>query len=209
MNVDIGATVRSSDGKDVGKVDQLILDPASHEVKAAVVRKGVFLGRDVEVPLDAMAPDHDGALRLTYTADQVDNLPSFYEHNYTTTAPAGFIPWAGYPAGAFYWPLSYGAGVPASTTGNSDVDREVAAALRRWDLENAVVGEGSDVIDREGQKVGTVHDLTFDPESGRLTQLVVQKGFIFHTDVTLPASLVARADGGALYLKVAADEITA
>jgi uncharacterized protein YrrD len=91
-------------------------------------------------------------------------------------------------------------------TGASDADREIGDALRRQDLENAVIGEGSDVFGRDGEKVGTVHELTFNPASNELTGLVVHKGIIFGKDTALPASLIDAVDDGAVYLKVNARE---
>src|SRR5438067_9180068 len=108
MRVELGARVRTTDGKDVGTIDRLIVDPGNNEIKAAVIRKGVILPRDVEVPLSALEPGPDGTIRLAYTADQVDQLPEFFEGNYTATPPAGYMPPAGYPIGGIYWPMNYG-----------------------------------------------------------------------------------------------------
>src|SRR5919205_4225233 len=82
MRVELGAKVRTADGKDVGTIDRLIVDPSNNEIKAAVIHKGMILPRDVEVPLSAIERGSDGSVQLTYTADQVDHLPEFFESNY-------------------------------------------------------------------------------------------------------------------------------
>ena len=70
MRVELGARVRTTDGKDVGTIDRLIVDPSNNEIKAAVIRKGMIQPRDVEVPLSAMEPGPDGSIRPTLKGAQ-------------------------------------------------------------------------------------------------------------------------------------------
>jgi uncharacterized protein YrrD len=213
MRVEVGARVRTTDGKDAGTIDRLIIDPGNNEIKAAVIRKGMILHRDVEVPLSALERGPDGSIQLTYTADQVHQLPEFFESNYTATPPAGYVPPADYPISGFYWPIGYGffptPPLPETdvSTGSVALDREAREALERQDLENAVIGEGSDVVDRDGEKVGHVARLVFDPDGKHLTSFVVRKGFIFTEDRELPASIVEHVDDGVIYLSVAKQEL--
>lgn len=211
MRLEIGTHVQTSDGQDAGTIDRLILDPATNRIKAAVLRKGLFLPHDTEVPVDMLEPGPDDTARLTCTAEQAAAFPEFFEATYTATPPAGAVPPLGYPPGAFYWPAGYGAGWPSPTAGalaGTAVGREADAALRRQDVENAVVGEGSAVLDRDGAMVGAVHRLVFDAATERLTRLVVRRGVIFTTDVELPATLIARVDDGAVSLGVTAAELS-
>jgi hypothetical protein len=167
-----------------------------------VVHRGFILTRDVEVPLEVMEIAPGGEVRLSYTADRVDTLPEFYEANYTTTPPPTYTPMAGYPAAGLYWPATYGMApaMPLVDDVDSATRHEVDEALRRQDLDNAVIGEGSDVRSRDGQKVGTLHRLAFDPEKGHLTRFVVRSGFIFTEDTELPAALIASVDDGVIFL---------
>jgi uncharacterized protein YrrD len=213
MRVELGARVRTADGKDVGTMDRLIVDPSNNEIKAAVIHKGMILPRDVEVPLSALEPGPDGSVQLTYTADQVDQLPEFFESNYTATPPAGYVPPADYPTAGIYWPIGYGffATPPRPemdvSTGSVALDREANEALERQDLENAVIGAGSDVVDRDGAKVGDIARLVFDADGHQLTSFVVRKGFIFTEDRELPASVITRVDDGVIYLRVGKQEL--
>jgi sporulation protein YlmC with PRC-barrel domain len=142
----------------------------------------------------------------------VDQLPAFSESNYTTP-PVGYVLPAGFPPGGIYWPIGYGyfATPPLAETGVSTGsvtrDREVRDALVRQDLENAVVGEGSNVVDRDGEKVGEVARLVFDPDDNRLTRFAVRMGFIFTEEKELPASVITSVDDGVIYLKVGKHEL--
>jgi uncharacterized protein YrrD len=213
MRVELGARVRTADGKDVGTIDRLVVDPSNNEIKAVVIHKGLILPRDVEVPLSALEPGPHGSVQLTYTADQVDHLPEFFESNYTATPPAWYVPPADYPTAGIYWPFGYGlfATPPlpetAVSTGNAALDREAREALERQDLENAVIDEGSDVVDRDGEKVGELARLVFDSDGHRLISFVVRKGFIFTEDRELPASAITHVDDGVIYLSVSKHEL--
>ena len=108
MQVAIGTPVSTRDDQAVGTVDQLILDPATSAVKAAVIRRGGLVHRDVEVPVTALEPGPAGSLRLVYTADQLDQVPDFQESRYTATPPIGTVLPAGYGTGGLLWPVGAG-----------------------------------------------------------------------------------------------------
>ena len=217
MDVTLGMHVYTSDEQDLGTVDRLILDPERGTVKAAVVSKGFFLPQDVEVPVELFQAGPSGDARISYSSTDIDKLPSFAEGDYTAPPP-DYLAQSNYPATAIYWPVGYSLGMtPLDTpaidnmpvspwTGDVEVDKEVATALRRQDLENAVIGEGSEVLGQDGKKVGTVRELTFDPASGELTGLVVHKGVLLGKETSLPAALIDSVDDGVVYLAVDAQE---
>ncbi len=213
MDISLGMHVYTSDTQDLGTVDQLILDPDRGVVRAAVVRKGVFLHDDVEVPTELLTADSNGDAHIPYSSAEINRLAYFDESGYTAP-PADYLPPMAYPPTAFYWPVGYGLGMaPLETmtepgmdtrtwTGASDADREMGDALLRHDLENAVIKEGSEVVGRDGEKVGTVHELTFNPSNSELTGLVVHKGLLFGKDTALPASMIDSVEDGVIHLKV-------
>jgi sporulation protein YlmC with PRC-barrel domain len=209
MKIELGARVHTSDGQDIGTIDQLVLDPATNEIKSAVIHKGAFLGRDVEVPLTSLEPDRAGGARLAYTAEQVDDLPEFFASNYTTSPPPGYVPIEGYPlTGLLYWSVPHGMTPPLpmqEDSLSSAESEDVTEALRRQDIENALISEGGDVKSRDGQKIGTLHHLTFDPDTNQLARFVVRNGFLFTEDIDLPASLIAVIEDGVVYLTSDAD----
>lgn len=209
MQIELGAAVRASDGQEIGTVDRLIVDPESGGVKAAVLRRGALLTRDVEVPLDALQVDADGAVTVLYSAAEVEALPEFEPDRYVSP-PLEYVSPVGYPATGLAWPSSYG--LPASATGEGEaIDGETMRAIdeemERQNLENAVVGVGSQVLGRDGEKVGDVHEIAFDEETGRITRLVVRRGLIFADEREVPVSLIASVDDDFVYLSVDGGEL--
>jgi uncharacterized protein YrrD len=213
MDIELGMSVYTSDGQDVGSIDRLILDPDTNQVKAAVIRKGVLLRHDIEAPREIMDITSDGAIRLSATAAEVHSLPEFLPGAYTTP-PADYPLPAGYSSESVYLPYGFGLGGPGGL-GTTPVGmmpdnaqaREVRAAWHRQDLENAVIQEGSKVVSREEEHIGEVHQLRFNQQTGALTHIVVRWGFIFTMDTELLATMIASVRDGAVTLSVSAAEV--
>jgi sporulation protein YlmC with PRC-barrel domain len=75
----VGATVRSQ-GKDVGKVDRLMVDPADGRVKTVVVQMGGTMGvggKNVSMPWESVKVGQDNG-KIVVTAEQqvLDKAPS-------------------------------------------------------------------------------------------------------------------------------------
>lgn len=207
MRVQLGDHVRTRDGQDVGAIDRLIFDPESGEVRSVVVCKGFILPDDATNPLETMHPGPEGSVRLTYTAGEVERLPRFVEAEYTAP-PVGWVPPFGYPPTGLLWPVQPPLPGPASTAPEMEgLPREVVELLERRARATAVIAEGSEVVSRDGEKVGAIHRVTVDTESGEVTGLVVRRGFLLSEDLELPPSVVASVGDGAVYLLLDRAEI--
>src|SRR5690554_2654386 len=77
-----GAPVRTADGKDVGRVDRVVLNPRTKEVTHVVVRKGLLFREDKIVPLSLIAMATGEGLMLRPDAGDLDHLPPFEETHY-------------------------------------------------------------------------------------------------------------------------------
>ena len=205
MQISLGDQITTSDGHNVGHVEWLILDPATSQLKAMVVRKGFILSDDVEISHDDLAIDLHGQVRLKYRADQLKELPRFDESRYTAP-PADVLSAWGYPPSAgLLWPAFPPTGPLFDNSATTN--RELQDSRRQEDLDNAVIVEGSDVISRDGEKVGEVHSISFDVATGRPTRLVVSRGFIFTKEIELPGDAIASVDDEAVYLNLTQEEI--
>jgi sporulation protein YlmC with PRC-barrel domain len=213
MAIELDAKVMTSDGKEVGKIDKLILDPEGGDIHGIVVHKGMFFGRDIEIPLDGIVGQSAGMIEIRYTKDQLDELPTFHEANYTAPPPersAEFVTGYGYPSGSMLWPSSYSGPMSGESYGHDPVGGvrdEVAAIHHEQDLGNSVIEEGSTVRSRDGEKVGEVHSIAFDALTARPTRLVVRKGFLFTDDVEVPVRLISSVGDGVVYLDAMKDEL--
>lgn len=195
MTSGFGTPVRARDGRQIGTIDRLILDPARNEVKAAVLRRGLLPRRDVEVPLALLRRSRVGDLSVDLSPGEVDRLPPFHEAAYTNL-PSGYIPPSGYPGENFYWPKSAQERAPAPR-----------GTVSRHDLERAAIGRGSLVMGRDGKSVGRVQEVRFDSESGHLDALIIRVEPPSQKDWELTSLLIAGLGDGVVYLKVDAGQL--
>ena len=207
MAVQLGAHVRTSDDQAVGSIERLIVDPASAEVRAAVIRKGLILTEDIRIPLSALQERPDGELRLSCTADQVKELPRFHDAEYTAP-PAGYASPLGYPSAALLWPVDCPLPVPtAGTPRPSLAESDEVLRQRGVDLDKVVIAQGSDIIDRDGDKVGEIHSVTVDATTGRPTKITIRKGILFTEDVELSADTIERVTDERVYLTLDKEQL--
>jgi sporulation protein YlmC with PRC-barrel domain len=206
MQVALRASVRTRDGKDVGRIEKVIIDPTTGAVRSAVVRKGVILPDDIEIPLQMLQPGPGSEVQLTCTAEQVQHLPKFHEAEYTAPPPE-YRGSDAYPPADLLWPIGY-PGYPLATPPyDRRLPDEISAARQQQDLSNAVLDEGSTVKSRDGEKVGELHSVTFDTETGRPTGIIMRKGFLFTKDLSLPVEMIATVDDGVVYLNVSKEQV--
>jgi len=198
--VTLGATVKTVDGQEVGKIDRFIVDPYTLVIRAMVVRKGLILPHAVEIPLVAIQDSTDKEVVLRYTADQVKRLPEFVEARYSAP-PTGFVPPAAYARDSLLWP----SGVPLLPP--PQPQRNETAV--RWYSSNAEITEGTDVAGRDGTKIGEVHAVLLDPATRRPTSFVVRRGFLFSHEFELPVDVVRDVGHGVVYVDLNAAEARA
>jgi sporulation protein YlmC with PRC-barrel domain len=75
-----GEHVHATDGA-IGRVQGLVIDPASHHVTHVLLQEGHLWGRkDVAIPIGAVAGTADG-IQLTISKDQVQDLPPVDIHH--------------------------------------------------------------------------------------------------------------------------------
>jgi sporulation protein YlmC with PRC-barrel domain len=236
MRINLGTKVVTADGKNVGKIDQLVVDPRSDRMQEFVIRKGFFVEHDVIVPIgwveDRTRNDDEDTVHLSKTMDEVKRLPEFVEANYVS-APDGMYPGlysdpliagpAAYGGGGWLWPApiyepadqgSLGrAGLPADTPGAARAGgNPVAPGMMEDVLQesrpgNVFISTGTDVKTRDGDKVGTVDELVVDPKRGKVTEMIVKKGLLGHKEVRIPTQFIDEIDDDAVYVALDKDRL--
>src|ERR1700738_4337515 len=65
MRLELGATVRTAEGGEVGTIDQLVVDSERRTIAYFILRTGRFFNHDYIVPIDAIrAVDDDNTIHL-------------------------------------------------------------------------------------------------------------------------------------------------
>lgn len=193
MLVPFGTRVVDAEGKAVGTVRYIILNPDTRQVDGLVVHQGVIRGRELIVPIGKIA-NAGQPVQLTLRAPDLGTLlPLHPEHLRPLPdhwdMPAGFDERAFFLVGGGPWteatlPLmktsAAVSGTPAFVQDKDSVE----------DPEEPTIGPGMPVYDSTGEHVGDVESVSIDQVSDKITLIVVRRGRLFAREKTIPASLI-------------------
>jgi sporulation protein YlmC with PRC-barrel domain len=177
MNIEIGAPVRTRDGKRVGEVHRVLIDLDDNSVTGIVVLKGRLLSRDILVPLDFIDRVEDHDVVLTLDENELDQLPDF-AYNEILAPPPAWTMATPFPDLSVYVPVQQ-----RKRLGQHHID----------------LTPGTRVFARDGE-IGRVEEIELDPVTGELDAFWVRAGGIFAHDMRIPAQWLERADESGVYV---------
>jgi uncharacterized protein YrrD len=191
IEIHIGATVES-EGREVGRVERVVLDRDSNEATHLVIKYGGPLNaRQVLMPLSWVARSEHNRVRINHSSAECENLPNYelqhyarldelgqgeLEHHRAKIKPADWI--------NYVVPLVANAfGDPYHTPGVVVTDRLITPA------ENAV-RRGLTVESRDGYKLGALQEVLLSEPDWRLSGVIIERGFIITHPMRIPADWV-------------------
>ncbi len=203
-----GAGVRTSDGKSVGQLDRVVVDPRTKEVNYIVVRKGAFFTTDKVVPLTLVARADDEGIMLREDAGNLEQLPEFEERYYVPADNSGVAPGAavttsaagisGAPAVYPYPPVLGGemGGLgnvnTRATLGALTVPEPVVERTERAiPDDNVAIRPGVRVVSADGQQVGAVEQVLTGEHADEVSHFVVAQGLLFKDRKLVPVGWVS------------------
>jgi hypothetical protein len=108
-----GRMVKDKDGRDIGKIEHLLIDDVEQKVRLMEIASGGFLHlgeRKSYIPVEAITRITEHEVFISHTADHVAAAPP-YDPDLVATPSADF--WGLYPYyGYAYDPLGFTAGYP-------------------------------------------------------------------------------------------------
>jgi uncharacterized protein YrrD len=206
MQFQQGANVSTYDGKNVGSVDRVVLNPKTKEVTHIVVRKGFLFNEDKLVPLSIVASATEDKVTLRPDAIDLDKLPPFEEVHYVPLDESEALTVA-YPLGwasPFYWyePLAGSAAYPeyvATYAGQQPYRSETEQNIPE---DTVALKEGARVISDDDQHVGNVERVFTHTGSDRATHFLVSAGFIFKDHKLVPTNWIHDIQEDEVHLNV-------
>lgn len=203
-----GATVRTADGKKVGGVDRVVMDPRTKEVTHIIVNKGLLFPQDKVVPISLIGTvEDDMEVHLREDAGDLDRLPDFIETEFVpsgveeTVDNRGVLyarPFYYYPPIGAGWYSGVGA-APMYASPELELVKEINIPEGTVALE-----EGADVITADDEHVGNVDAVLTEPEADRATHLVVSEGVLFPHRKLVPMQWVDTVLENEIHLAVPA-----
>lgn len=212
--VDIGAKVTSSDGKDVGNVEKLMLRGDSNQVGGFILSKHLF-GTEKIVPARLVANSTEHEVTLSVSSSEAEKLSNVV-HTQMVDAPGeltygiglgGLVDTAGTGG---KWVVRGSSGGQYPHTGSEAFFFE--APIGNVEVENIsslpegalLISDGTDVVDSEFKKIGRVDEVVLDGDT--VTAIIVKAGFIFKHDLQIPVTMIAGASSDHIRLTISADE---
>jgi sporulation protein YlmC with PRC-barrel domain len=173
-----------SAGEKVGDITRVVVDPVSGEVTHIVIGSGWVFKDERIVDVEALT-DSEGTLTVAPGLNHDDFPPFEVEYTVPLDERTG-QGYPGYEAPLFWYGTT--AGYPVGALGWGPVYRNRVAENIPEDT--MAVQPGSEVVDSDGESIGTLESITTGGADERLTGIVVGKGFLGTTRRTLPASWV-------------------
>jgi len=191
----LGAEVRSSDGKDIGKLVHVVVGP-DYELRALIVRENAafsahrfapsswLLADEFIVPKEAATAVTHDRVELSLSAGEARRLPPYIgyrERDESTTEV-----------------LTDSAG---PLTASPDVPRWLEQVAYKGPDELEIDGGENVMLGHSGRRLGTVKDVLFD--GAQLVGVVLQPEGWFKSEVVLPRRFLDRSDDMALFANLA------
>jgi sporulation protein YlmC with PRC-barrel domain len=163
MKLDLGSHVRTSDGRDIGKVDRIILETRSMTVREFVVHKGLFFGHDRFASVGIIDHiDHDGVVHLKITAERANELPEFMVEQ--------------------HFPVFSGSIQPRP-------DVYIITQAGSVPRDAVVLSHRTEAYDVDGHYVGYLDKVEYS-EDGRVTHLILEVGVLALREITVPVEII-------------------
>jgi len=182
----IGSKVKNPQGEDLGKVEELVVDPGSGSIEYAVISFGGFLGMGDKlfaVPFSLLkapeVPEGDRFAHFTLNVDKarMEKAPGFDKNNWPDIAAPT---WAEeihryYGTTPTRDARSAGDDLTPPASGKTDPGKAIEEN-RNYRLVKASDLLGKDVHNPSNDKLGEIKELVLDPRRSRVTYFVMKSG---------------------------------
>ena len=165
--------VVTTDNREVGQIERVVIDPNTAEVTHLVIQIGLLKAKHKVVPIDSVLSGDENQIVLRMAAEEVQQQPDFEEIEYLATdetklgretaegvahEPLAFAWYPLYPPSPL---VPYRRELPYATGTHLNIPDGTMA-----------VKEGAKVITRDGKQTGRIDDysgpIKLDTETGRL-----------------------------------------
>jgi uncharacterized protein YrrD len=210
-NLRAGTDVYSSDGEKLGKLHRVVIKRSDLTLTHVVVDIGFLrsgrhlweggygLDYDRIVPIDDLASVSDQRVDLTLTAQQFKDAPEYTEESFEQAQDLS--------PGEFDIADVVNRAEAISSIIGSTSNVWIVSRLNK-PLDSADIVEGTPVWRREPhEKLGDVHRVLVNAETGRLQALVIARGFLLKHEVVLPARYISEVYDDLVHVELSDDEM--
>ncbi len=209
MQLQENAEVLNAEGKKIGHIERIVIDPKSREVTHIVTKKGHLFPKEKVIPLDRIQESAEDRVVLKRGAGDPEQWPDFEKKSHIPADQIGspsahqtnfvkpvmwYHPWVGLP----WWGTDmYPAPRPPYYVA---VEKNIPEGT-------VAIQEGADVISRDGKKMGDVEKLYTESEKQRVTHLLISKGHFSQEHKLIPTYWVDRVEEDEVLLNIDSDVV--
>jgi uncharacterized protein YrrD len=196
-----GAEVFSGEGEKIGTLSRVVIDPRTREVSSLVVEKGLLFKTDKVIPVTLVDLEIEDRIVLKKTnQDILEDFPDFEttyyvpldqpENPFQADVEASYL----YPPLHLGWPPGGQLGYP--------VPEYILKTEQDIPEGTVALEEGAKIVSRDGEHVGNVEEIITEPESDRVTHIVVTEGFLLKEHKLVPAAWISDVTEEEIHLSV-------
>jgi uncharacterized protein YrrD len=201
MELKEGTSVYAPDGREVGKINRFVLDPATKQITHIVVQKGWLLPEDKVVQIEMIRSAAEDRVELNELVKDYNELPPFEETHFVSADEEEEYGESASRGIGYYWypPMGYVGSPFGPTYYNPPLEKQQNIP------ENTVpLKEGADVISADEKHVGDLERLIIDSDTNKITHFVISQGLLLKERKLVPAQWVRSVEEDKVYLTVSA-----
>jgi sporulation protein YlmC with PRC-barrel domain len=202
-NLRHGAAVFTSDGRRVGDLHAIVVDPSDNEVTHIVVNTGPHFPEPgfgapglVEVPIGSMKGAEEDGVYLTVGREAFRRLPEYADRDHLPTDTAE--PEPGGPA-RLLWNVGIAVARSLAAIGGIAVPQET---FRKARFERHILNDAPVWRTDPHQHIGDIERVLVDEDSDEIQALVIRRGVLFQHEVVLPVSCVTEITDGVVHASI-------
>ncbi len=206
MQFKANATVVSAEGKALGHVRRVVVDPHTDEVRDLVVHSGTLLAEERVMPI-GMVKETDGEhVQTQIKTEDFEKLDLFEEAHYVAAAEGDSLAVPVAPVYYWYPPVGglspgYAGAVPPEVLGYQ------LRQERHIPPNTVALKEGAPVKSRDGHEVGKLEQVVTAPGGDHATHVVVAAGLLHKTRRVIPVDWIATIEEAQVTLGVPANVV--
>lgn len=204
-NLRHGAAVFTSDGRQVGDLHAIVVDPRDNEVTHIVVNTGPHFPEPgfgapdlVEVPIEQMEGAEESGVHLRIDRGGFRGLPEYAEIDHLPSPEAGGEPDAGGPARTL-WNVGLAVARSLASIGGIAVPQET---FRKARFERHILNDTPVWRAQPHEHIGDIERVLVDEESDEVRALVIKRGVLFSYEVVLPITYVTEIQDGVIHAEI-------
>ncbi|RPI25978.1 MAG: PRC-barrel domain containing protein [Chloroflexota bacterium] len=215
------ARIITPEGKVLGKLNRVVINPKTKEISYLVIQEGGLSGEEKVLPVEWVAGTSDDQIRLREDAGNLDALPNFAEAEYvildeTELVRMPYQPDPAAPPGYYFYPSYLGmagrqiGGTPLADTGlESTWENQPVTTHTEHNIPEDTVGlkEGAKVISDDDKHVGNLEQVLSNTQTGKVSHFVISKGLLLKTKKLVPVDWVTFISEDQVHLGVSSHMI--